>query len=129
MSQIRSQVPGAGGAPARDAAEAARPGGADPAARGPGAARPVAADAAPRPADRCAWQVVAGEAVLLDLEGRRILGLNPVGSFLFPLLDGRRTVAALGDAVAARFGIAAERARADAGAFLSELAARGLVTT
>lgn len=67
--------------------------------------------------------------VLLDLEGRRILGLNAVGSFLWPLLDGRRTVAELGDAVAARFPTAASRARDDVSAFLSDLAARGLVTT
>jgi hypothetical protein len=71
--------------------------------------------------------VVEGEAVLLDLEGRRIMGLNPAGSFSFGLLDGRRTVADLASAVAARFGVEPERARADVETFLSALAARGLV--
>ena len=73
--------------------------------------------------------MVAGEAVLLDLEGRRILGLNAVGSFLWPLLDGRRTVAELAAAIAARFSVPPARAQNDLTAFLSDLAARGLVTT
>ena len=72
-------------------------------------------------------QVVEGEAVLLDLEGRTILGLNAVASFLWPLLDGRRTVAELGDAVAERFSVTAERARGDVLRFLVDLQGRGLV--
>jgi hypothetical protein len=71
--------------------------------------------------------VVEGEAVLMDLHGRRIMGLNPVGSFVFGLIDGVRTVEALAAAVAERFQVDAERARADVGAFLGELRRRGLV--
>jgi len=71
--------------------------------------------------------VVEGEAVLLDLAGRRVLGLNPVGSFVWGQLDGRRTAAELAEAVAARFRIVVERARADVDAFLADLNGRGLL--
>ncbi len=55
------------------------------------------------------------------------MGLNPVGSFTFGLLDGTRTVAELAVAVGARFGVAEERALADVAAFLGDLRARGLI--
>jgi hypothetical protein len=127
MSTTGPQDPSPGGAPPGDAAAPARPGDADPAGGAAGLARELPLDVAPRPADRCAWQVVEGEAVLLDLEGRTILGLNAVGSFVWPLLDGRRSVAELGDAVAARFAVDADRARRDVAGFLGELSTRGLL--
>jgi hypothetical protein len=71
--------------------------------------------------------VVEGEAVLLDLHGRRIMGLNPVGSFTFGLVDGKRAVGDLAAAIAARFGVAEDRALADVAAFLGDLRARGLL--
>jgi hypothetical protein len=67
--------------------------------------------------------------VILDLEGRKVMGLNPVGSFVWGLLDGSHTAAQIGEAVAARFDVPAERAAADVGVFLSALQARGLTDT
>jgi hypothetical protein len=87
----------------------------------------VALGATPRISDRCTWQVVEGEAVLLDLQGKRILGLNGAGSFVFPLLDGDHTVAWLAATMAQRFGVEVHRAEADLRAFLAELARRGYV--
>jgi Coenzyme PQQ synthesis protein D (PqqD) len=120
----------AGGGPLHGgAAPAAGSGGArpSPALEPGGAAAPLAALATPRPSRRCAWQVVESEAVLLDLEGRRIQGLNAVGSFVWGLLDGVRTVAGLGREVPARFDVDVGRAEADVAAFLGELRRRGLV--
>jgi hypothetical protein len=71
--------------------------------------------------------VVEGEAVLLDLRGKRVLGLNRVGSFVFPQLDGVRTVGGLAASVAERFGVEVRTAEADLRAFLAELARRGFV--
>jgi len=113
-------VPGGVAAPAG-------PGGAHPAAGRAGGPRPVAGPGAPRISDRCAWQVVEGEAVLLDLHGKRLAGLNATGSFLFPLLDGVRTVEELAAAVTERFGVGRERARADVRSFLADLTRRGFV--
>ena len=71
--------------------------------------------------------MVEGEAVLLDLEGKRLLGLNRSGSFVFPLFDGERTVAGLAAMMAQRFGIEVAKAEADLRAFLADLSARGFV--
>lgn len=84
-------------------------------------------EVSPRVSPRCAWQVAGGEAVLLDLTGKRLVGLNATGSFVLPLIDGRRTVPELARAVAQRFGVAAARAEADLGVFLGDLARRGFV--
>jgi len=83
--------------------------------------------ATPRISSRCTWQVVEGEAVLLDLQGKRLLGLNRAGSFVLPLLDGARTVAGLAVSMAERFGIELARAEADLRHFLTELARRGFL--
>lgn len=119
-SQSERAVPG-------DRLPALGPAGADPAGPGAGMAPVVALSATPRISGGCAWQVVEGEAVLLDLQGRRVLGLNRVGSFVFPLLDGARTVGGLAASVAERFGVEVRRAEADLRVFLAELARRGFV--
>lgn len=67
--------------------------------------------------------------MILDLEGRKVMGLNPVGSFVWGLLDGQHTAAQVAGAVADRFQITGARAAADVGAFLAALSARGLVET
>ena len=67
--------------------------------------------------------------MILDLEGRRVMGLNPVGSFVWGLLDGRRSAAQIAAAVAERFQVSADRASGDVGAFLAVLSARELIDT
>ncbi len=88
---------------------------------------PEPTNGGPRVSARCAWQVVDGEAVLLDLGGKRLVGLNAVGSFLLPLVDGRRSVPELAGSVAERFGVEVARAEVDVAAFLRDLARRGFV--
>ncbi len=118
--QGKRAVPG-DGVPALGAA------GSDPSRARTDAAAGVALCATPRVSSRCTWQVVEGEAVLLDLHGKRILGLNRVGSFVFPRLDGVRTVGGLAASMAERFGVDVRRAEADLRVFLAELARRGFV--
>ncbi len=65
--------------------------------------------------------------MLLDLEGRKVMGLNAVGSLAWGLLDGQRTLSQIAGAVAARFEIDAAQAASDLGSFFAGLAARGLV--
>ena len=129
MSGDRSRGTAEGGPVPGDPAAAGEPGGSHPApvVEGGGAAPPLPPDAAPRPSPRCAWQIVEGEAVLLDLEGRRIMGLNATGSFVWGLLDGRRTLAQVAAAVADCFHVGTERATADVTCFVSSLRDRGLV--
>jgi len=67
--------------------------------------------------------------VILDLEGKKVMGLNAVGSFVWGLLDGTRTVGGIADAVARQFDVGSDRATADVVSFLAALTARGLIDT
>jgi hypothetical protein len=73
-----------------------------------------------------AWQVIGDEAVVMNLAGARVMGLNPVGALVFSLLE-ERDEESLARAVCERFDAAPERARADVKAFLADLVSRGLV--
>ena len=73
---------------------------------------------------RVAWQMVAGEAVLIDLDRGHVLGLNDTGSFLWKRLT-ERSEAELAIDLAAHFDVDAARAQADVQAFLADLRTRG----
>jgi hypothetical protein len=75
---------------------------------------------------RIAWQVLDGEAVLIDLEGGRSLGLNAAGSFLWPRLP-TSSAAELVEALVAEFEVDAAVARRDVEAFLALLRTRGFI--
>jgi hypothetical protein len=79
-----------------------------------------------RIAPRVAWQVLDGEAVLIDLEGSKALGLNPAGSFLWARLQ-QRTESELADDLAGEYRLDSERARGDVAAFLALMRQRGFI--
>jgi hypothetical protein len=76
---------------------------------------------------RIAQQVLAGKAVILNYEGKRILGLNDTGSFIWSLLDGDRTVTDITCEVARRFALPLEEAESGVIDFVADLSARDLV--
>lgn len=76
---------------------------------------------------RTAWQEVDGEAVVIDLDTRKVLGLNATASLVWTSMDGRRTVEELCGVVAQSFGVPVDAARRDVVAFLDQMVARGLV--
>jgi hypothetical protein len=65
--------------------------------------------------------------VILDLEGRKVMGLNAVGSWVWTALDGKTSLGVVAEGVSARFGVPPERARADVVAFATQLVRRGLL--
>ncbi len=73
-----------------------------------------------------AWQLIGDEAVVMNLAGARVLGLNPAGALVWSLLE-ERDEGGLAEAVTERFAIDTESARADVRAFLDLLRERGLV--
>ena len=77
---------------------------------------------------RTAWRVIEGEAVILSLDTKAFRGLNPVGSRVWELIDGRRNVDEIVEAIAREFDVARERAAEDVRAFVRALLDRGLVT-
>lgn len=82
----------------------------------------------PARAPATAWRVIEGEAVILSMDSKVLRGLNPVGSRVWELIDGRRDVEQIVDALVGEFAVERERARAEVEAFLRALADRGLVT-
>ena len=80
-----------------------------------------------RVAPELAWQMVDGEGVIVDLPRRRVLGLNPVGSLIWTLIE-KASEEEIVTAVARRFEVDEPRARADVRAFVAALEARGFLS-
>ena len=77
---------------------------------------------------RVVYEVVDGEAVLVDPEGKELLTLNPVGTLVWEELDGRRGPAELAAALIGRFdGVTEPEIERDIEAFLAEVESAGLV--
>jgi hypothetical protein len=74
-----------------------------------------------------ASRLIAGEAVILSLDTKVLRGLNAVGSRVWELIDGRRTVDEIVDVIVAEFDVARPEAAADVAAFVRELIDKGLV--
>ena len=74
-----------------------------------------------------AWQEVAGELVVLDLDGMVLRGLNPSGARAWALLDGQRTLGEVAALLAARYSLPEERAFGDLVVFAADLMRRGLL--
>ena len=81
----------------------------------------------PAIAARCAWQALGGEAVVIDLDSRKVMGLNKTASLVWTRMDGKRTVAELVADVAQAFAVADDVATKDVVAFIAQMQARGLV--
>ena len=79
-----------------------------------------------RPARGLAWQLIEGEAVLLDLTHGRSLGLNETASVIWSLLPDHDDEEIAAELVR-RFDVPLDRARADVSRLVSRLLERGVV--
>jgi hypothetical protein len=77
-------------------------------------------------APRLAWQLIDGEAVVIDLAKGRTIGLNATASLVWSLLEKSDEDTIAGE-VAGRFEIGLERARKDVREFLEAMRDQGLV--
>lgn len=75
-----------------------------------------------------AWRVIEGEAVILSLDTKILRGLNPVGSRVWELIDGQRSVEEIVGVIVQEFDVSQEAAAGDVGDFVRELLAKSLVT-
>ena len=75
-----------------------------------------------------AWRIIEGEAVILSMETKVLRGLNPVGSRVWELIDGRRSAEEIAGLIAKEFDVTPEDAARDVRGFVEELLGRGLVT-
>jgi len=90
---------------------------------------PTAVDAGsvPRKSERIAARAVDGKAVVVVLDARKLHTLNEVGTRVFDLCDGVRSVAAIAEQIASEFEIDASTAARDVEIFLQQLIAEGAV--
>ncbi len=81
----------------------------------------------PRRREGVAAQVADGEAVLLDIESGEYFSLNSVGSRIWELCDGTRSIAEIVSVICDEFDVAEDVASADADDILDELEQENLV--
>ncbi len=77
---------------------------------------------------KTAWQIIEGEAVLLSMDTKVLRGLNPVGSRIWELIDGQRSLEEITGVIVQEFEVAPGVAMQDVQAFIQSLLDRGLVT-
>jgi hypothetical protein len=73
-------------------------------------------------------RLVDGEMVLVHPAQGKVRVLNRVGSRLWELADGRRSVEEMAVIIADEYGVGLDRARGDSLAFFADLAGRGLLS-
>ena len=67
------------------------------------------------------YRMIEGEALVLRQEAAEVLGLNPGGSRVLELIDGRRTVAELITALESEYDVERAELESDVLGFLAEL--------
>ena len=75
-----------------------------------------------------ASRVIEGEAVILSLDTKVLRGLNPVGSRVWELIDGQRSVEEIAGLIVNEFDVEGTQAAQDVRGFVQELLDKGLVT-
>lgn len=78
-------------------------------------------------ADHVASRALAGETVMLDLRTGMYHGLNPIAARFLEASTSMPTLAAAVTQLAKEYGQPAERIEQDLGAFVADLAERGLL--
>ena len=73
------------------------------------------------------WRNVDGEIVILSTDSRNLQVFNEVGSRIWSLLDGVRTVSAIAEVICTEYGVQRETVERDILAYLEQLKKLGLV--
>lgn len=82
----------------------------------------------PAKAPTTAWRIIEGEAVILSMETKVLRGLNPLGSRVWELIDGKRSMDEIVGQIVREFDVEARQADEDVRRFVQELLDKGLVT-
>jgi hypothetical protein len=77
---------------------------------------------------KTAWRIIEGEAVILSMDTKVLRGLNPVGSRIWELIDGQRSLEEITETIVLEFDVTPADAAQDVRAFIQELLDGGLVT-
>lgn len=68
-----------------------------------------------------AWRIIDGEAVIVLPESEEVNVLNEIGSCIWELVDGMRSVGEITEIIVAEYDITPEEAERDVGEFIQEL--------
>ncbi len=79
-----------------------------------------------RAASQVAWQIIDGEAILVDLASGKTIGLNPTATWLWSHLEGR-DASELADEMTSSFDVDRSDAEKDVDDFLRLLRERKLI--
>lgn len=82
----------------------------------------------PVKAAHTAYQVIEGEAIILDIPGKTLRGLNPVATRIWQLMDGKRTVGEITKTIVEEFEGDEQEMIQDVKAFMDELLDKKLIT-
>ena len=74
------------------------------------------------------WRLVDDEMVIVRLSDGQIRVLNDIGSFVWQLMDGRRTISDLACLVCAEYEVSRQEAEDDIQLFLAPLIQDGIVS-
>ena len=77
----------------------------------------------PEPHPQTAGRVIDGEAVLILSDSAEINVLNPVGSRIFELIDGNKSIAQIVETIADEYNVPQDDAQQDTISFIEELVA------
>jgi len=72
-----------------------------------------------------ATRTIDGEAIIVLADAGEVQVLNQVGTRIWELADGTRTVQQIAEAIAAEYDVSMQQAQEDTAAFLQELVAMG----
>jgi hypothetical protein len=72
------------------------------------------------------YRILGGEALIVQQRSAQVMGLDPVGTRLFALLDGWRSLAALIELLDREYEVPREVLERDVLAFAAELVAAGV---
>jgi hypothetical protein len=84
-------------------------------------------EAGPRRAAGVAYEIVDGQAVVMDPDGTELVTLNEVGTLVFEALDGRDLDALVDDLLPELEGVTRDELARDVADFVTELRDAGLV--
>jgi hypothetical protein len=82
----------------------------------------------PKHHPRTAARVFSGEAVVISPAENMVRMFNPVGSRIWELADGQRTVEEIAQQLTAEYDVQLPAARVEVGEFVDALVAKGLLT-
>ena len=87
----------------------------------------ISSDSYPCRSDELAWRVIDGEVVILTIDGSEIHTLNKVGSAIWELADGTRTLEDVVSLICERFEVSFDVAHADVLKFAQQLEAKKML--